>query len=141
MVRRVLKSCSPMWAMLIPSMWMAPLVASIRRNNAKDSEDLPAPVRPTTPTWPSEKSERQLLLLLLVGYLTSHQHAGVSQGRICLDDCKYCHTETKAVYQSCYLAQSQYTDIGLTSPSTDPTTPGACQDSHWNTSFQATDMT
>ena len=30
-----------------------------------------------------------------------------------------------------YLAQSQYTDTGPTSPSADPITPGAWQGCHW----------
>ena len=61
--------------------------------------------------------------------------AGVSQCRICSDNFTCCHTETEAAYQSFHLTQSQYTDTGPTSPSTDPITPGQpleCQFlSHW----------
>ena len=44
------------------------------------------------------------------------QHASVSQGRICSDNCTCCHTETEVAIQTFYLTQSQYTDTGLTSP-------------------------
>ena len=37
--------------------------------------------------------QRQRLLLLFGGCLTSQQHAKVFQGRICSEDCAYCHTE------------------------------------------------
>ena len=37
--------------------------------------------------------------------------------------------------QTLYLTQSQYTDIGLTSPSADPIMPGAWQGSHWSANF------
>ena len=71
---------------------------------------------------------------LLVGCLTSQQHANVSQGRICSDKFTCCHTEIEVVDQT-HLTQSQYTDTGLTSPSTDPITPGARQGSHWSAFF------
>ena len=68
---------------------------------------------------------------LLVDCLTSQQHASVSQGRICTDNFTCCHTEIEVAYQTFHLTQSQYTDTGLTSPSTDPKTPGAWQGRHW----------
>ena len=77
----------------------------------------------------------------LVGCLTSLQHASVSQGRICSDHFTFCHTEIEAADQTFYLTQSQYTDTGPTSPSTDPIMPGACQGSHWSASFQVAGMT
>ena len=61
---------------------------------------------------------------LLVGCITSQQHTSVSQGRICLDNLTCCHTETEVADQTFHLTQSQYTDTGPTSPSTDPLTPG-----------------
>ena len=61
---------------------------------------------------------------LLVGCLTSQQHASVSQGRICTDNFTCCHTEIEAADQTFHLTQSQYTDTGPTSA--DPITPGAC---------------
>ena len=67
---------------------------------------------------------------LLVGCLSSQQHASVSQGRICSHNFTCCHTEIEAADQTFYLTQSQYTDTGPTSPSADPITPGAWQDSH-----------
>ena len=56
---------------------------------------------------------------LLVGCLTSQQHASVSQGRICTDNFTCCHSEIAVVDQIFYLTQSQYIDTGLTSPSAD----------------------
>ena len=74
-------------------------------------------------------------MLLLVGCLTSQQHASASQGQICTDNFMCCHTEMEAADQTFHLTQSQYTDIGPTSPSADPITPGACQGSHWSANF------
>ena len=69
---------------------------------------------------------------LLVGCLTSQQHASVSQGRICSGNFTCCHTEIEAADPTFHLTQSQYTDTGPTSPSADPMTPGAWQGSHWS---------
>ena len=74
-------------------------------------------------------------MLLLVGCLASQQHASVSQGRICSDNFTCCHTEIEVADQTFHLTQSQYTDIGPTSPSTDPITPGTWQGSHWSANF------
>ena len=71
-------------------------------------------------------------LLLLVGCLTSQQHASVSQGQIYPDNFTCCHTEIEVADQTFHLTQSQYTDTGPTSPSADPITPGAWQGSHWS---------
>ena len=79
--------------------------------------------------------------MLVVGCLTSQQHASVSQGRICSDNLTCCHNEIKVADQTFYLTQSQYTDTGPTSPSADPITPGAWQGSHWSANFQVTGMT
>ena len=72
---------------------------------------------------------------LLVGCVTSQQHASVSQGRICSDNFTCCHIEIEVADQIFHLTQSQYTDTRPTSPSTDPITPGACQGSHWSANF------
>ena len=72
---------------------------------------------------------------MFVGCLTSQQHASVSQGRICADNFTCCHTEIEVTDQTFYLTQSQYTDTGPTSPSTDPIMPGAWQGSHWSANF------
>ena len=72
---------------------------------------------------------------LFVGCLTSQQHACVSQEQICSDNFTCCHTETGVANQTFYLTQSQNTDTGSTSPSTDPITPGAWQGSHWGANF------
>ena len=66
----------------------------------------------------------------MVGCLTSQQHASVSQGQICSDNCTCCHTETEVADQTFYLTQSPYNDTRPTSPSADPITPGAWQGSH-----------
>ena len=78
---------------------------------------------------------------LLVGCLTSQQHANVSQGRICSDNFTCCHTEVEVADQTFHLTHSHYTDTGPTSLSTDPITPGAWQGSHWSTNFEVTGMT
>ena len=81
------------------------------------------------------------IVCLLVGCLTSQQHASVSQGRICTDNFTCCHTEIEAADQTFHLTQSQYTDTGPTSPSADPITSGAWQGSHWTAHFEVTGMT
>ena len=75
------------------------------------------------------------VVMLFVDCLTSQQHASVSQGRICSDNFTCCHTETEVADQTFHLTQSQYTDTGPTSHSTDPITPGAWQGSHWRANF------
>ena len=77
------------------------------------------------------------VVCLLVGCLTSQQHASVSQGRICSDNFTCCHTEIEVADQTFYL--TQYTDTGPTSPSSDPITPGAWRGSHWSANFEVTD--
>ena len=76
----------------------------------------------------------EVVVVLFVGCLTSQQ-ASVSQGRICTDNFRCCHTETEVADQTFYLTQSQYTDTGPTSPSADPITPGAWQGSQWSANF------
>ena len=75
--------------------------------------------------------------LLFVGCLMSQQHASVSQGRICSGNFTCCHTEIEATDQTFHLTQSQYTDTGPTSPSTDPIIPGAWQGSQWSANFKS----
>ena len=82
-----------------------------------------------------------LFVCLLVGCLTYQQQASVSQGRICSDNFRCCHTEIEVADQTFYLTQSQYTGTGPTSPSADPKTPGAWQGSHWSANFEVTGMT
>ena len=72
---------------------------------------------------------------LLVGCLTSQQHASVSQGQIYSDNCLCCHTDIEVADQTFYLTQSQYTDTGLTSSSADLRTPDAWLGSHWSANF------
>ena len=79
-------------------------------------------------------------VFLFVGCLTSQQHASVSQGRICSDNFTCCHTEIGVADQTFYFTQSQYTDTGPTSPSTDPIMPGAWLGSHWSANFEVTGM-
>ena len=73
--------------------------------------------------------------LLFVGCLTFQQHASVSQGQICSDNFTCCHTEIEVADPTFHHTQSQYTDTGPTSPSTDHITPGAWQGSHWSANF------
>ena len=73
--------------------------------------------------------------------LTSWHYASVSRGQICSDNCMCCHTEIEVADQTFHLTQSQYTDTGPASPSTDPITPGAWQGSHWSANFEVTGMT
>ena len=96
-----------------------------------NSPDYPAPRR--TPSPPP--GQNCGFVVLFVGCLTSQQHASVSQGRICSDNFTCCHTEIEAADHTFHLTQSQYTDTGPTSPSTDPITPGAWQGSHWSANF------
>ena len=51
----------------------------------------------------------------MVGYLTSQQHASVSHGRVCSDNCTCCHTEVEVADQTFYLTQSRYINTGRTS--------------------------
>ena len=68
-----------------------------------------------TDHWFSDFKRDHLVVCLLVGCLTSQQHAGVFQGRICVDKCTCCHTEIEVPDQTFCLAQSQYTNTGPTS--------------------------
>ena len=88
-----------------------------------------------------QQAHSAVIVCWLVGCLTSQQHASVSQGRICSDNFTCCHTEIQVANQTFHLTQSQYTDTGPTSPSTDSFTPGARQDSHWSANFEVTGMT
>ena len=78
------------------------------------------------------------MILLFAGCLTSQQHASVSQGRVCSNNFTYCLPEIEVADPTPYLTQSQYTDTGPTSPSTDLITPGAWQGSHWSANFEVT---
>ena len=78
---------------------------------------------------------------LFVGFLTSQQHASVSQGRIGSDNFTCCHTVIEVADQTFHLNHPQYTDTGPTSPSIDPIMPGTWQGSHWSVIFKVTGMT
>ena len=58
----------------------------------------------------------------------------VAQGRVCSDNFYVLPHRDKSC-RSNYLTQSQYTDTGPTSHSTDPITVGAWQGSHWSAKF------
>ena len=86
--------------------------------------------------------ESVIYLCLFVCWLLSiPEQASVSQGPICSDNFTCCHTEIEAADQTFYLTQSQFSDIGPTSPSADPIMPSAWQGSHWSANFQVTGMT
>ena len=80
-------------------------------------------------------NEGNCRFVCFVGCLTSQRHASASQGRICSDSCACCHTETEAADQTGCRIQALYTDIGQTSLSADPITPGDWQGSHWSANF------
>ena len=63
---------------------------------------------------------------MFAGCLTSPQHAGVSQGRVCSGKYTCCHTEIDVADQALYLTQANCSDTGPTSHSANPETPGAC---------------
>ena len=44
----------------------------------------------------AKEEEEEMFVCSLLGCLTSHQHASVSQGRICSDNLTCCHTEIQA---------------------------------------------
>ena len=110
--------------------------------NLQGFEPRPLAFQTDAPTTPpprrfqgAEPGDGGFGCLLFVGCLTSQQHASVSQGRICSDNFTCCHTEIEVADQTFHLTQSQCTDTGPTSPSTDPITPGAWQGSHWSANF------
>ena len=76
-------------------------------------------------TWITRSKVQPLtrVVCLLVGCLTSQQHASVSQGQICSHNGMCCHIEIEVADQTFYLTQSQYPDTRPTSPSADPLTP------------------
>ena len=58
-------------------------------------------------------------------------------GGICSDNSTYRHIEIEVADQTHFLAQSRYTDRGLTSPSADPITPSPWQQgSHYSPKFE-----
>ena len=80
-------------------------------------------------------SDHYLLFVVVVRCFMYQQRASVSQGQTCSDNCTCCHTEIEAADPAFSLTQSQHADSGPTSPSADPTTPGARQRSRWSTNF------
>ena len=64
--------------------------------------------------------------LLFVAYLTSQQHASVSQDGSAQTTLRPA-TQIEVADQTFHLTQSQYTDTGPTNPCTDPITPSAWQ--------------
>ena len=67
------------------------------------------------------------VMVVVVGRLTSQQHATVSQGRICVGKCTCCHLGKKLQIKLATLSTHdmlQYTDTGSPSFTTDPITPG-----------------
>ena len=130
----------------VTGMTRPPKKSRRKRDSNPESSTLEADALTTRPTRRSGNSGKGSIqvhvchdtrgeLLLLVGCLTSQQHATVSQGRICTDNFTCCHTEMEAADPTFHLTQSQYTDTWPTSPSTDPITPGAWQGSHWSANF------
>ena len=69
--------------------------------------------------------------------LASQQRASVFQGRICSDNFTCRHTEIEVADETFYLAQSQNTETGPTSPSAEPILPDAWQGIHWSAIFNS----
>ena len=46
-----------------------------------------------------------VMVVVVVACSASHQHARVSQGRVCPDNCTRCQTEIQVANQTCYLTQ------------------------------------
>ena len=84
----------------------------------------------------TQRSNTKKGMLLLVGCIMSHHHFSISQDG-CAQTILSAATLIEAVDVTCYLVQSQYTDMGLISPSMDPVTPGVWQGSHWSTNFNS----
>ena len=76
------------------------------------------------------------MVCLLVGCLTSQQHASVSQGWIYSDNFTCCHTEIRSC-RSNFPSHpvTVYWHRANQSPSTDPILPGAWQGGHWSANF------
>ena len=102
-------------------------IARTRPRTGGDLTDLPSGLRPGLLSLATNQG-------WLVACLTSQQHASVSQGRICSDNCTFCHTETSC-RPTIHLIQSQNINTGPTSPSASPVTPGAWQGSHRSANF------
>ena len=100
--------------------------AVITSNNATDAVFSPQ-FKAEAQVLHHRPARKRLLVGWFVGSQTSPQHASVSQRRICSDNGTCCHTGIEVADQTFYLTQSQYTDTGPASPSTDPITPGAWQ--------------
>ena len=77
----------------------------------------------------------------LVTCFTSQQHASVSQGRISSDNCTCCHTVIAVADRTFFLNQAQFTDIGPTSTSVNPKSPGSLQGNNRSTNFEVTGIT
>ena len=85
-----------------------------------------------------KKGRKERRRRMVVGCVTSHQHASVSQGRICSHNFTCCHTVVCRTCRSNFPpTQSQYTDIGPTNPTAAHITPGAWQGSHRSAFFKS----
>ena len=72
---------------------------------------------------------------LLVGWLLNVPATCESISGTDLLNFTCCHAKIEIADQTIYLTQSQYTDTGPISPSTDPIPLGAWQGSHWSANF------
>ena len=79
-----------------------------------------SPPPPPTPTLLFSLASFLSVYSLLISCLTPQQHVSLSQGRICMDNSTCCYIEIEVDDQTFHLTQSQYTDTGPTTPSTDP---------------------
>ena len=87
-------------------------------------------LQPCTICATSQQNAHTASVVHLVGWLIN---VPATCQRIYSDNFMCCHTEIEVADQTFYL--TQYTDIGPTSPSTDPIMPGVWQGIHWRVNF------
>ena len=103
----VLSSLLSLLSCLLTSSWLTDLLGLISLHTVSDTLQT---------VWLSHCIACFIMWIVcwLVDWLTSQQHASVSQGRICSENFTCCHTEIGVADPTFYLTQSQYTDTGPT---------------------------
>ena len=111
------------------------------RDAASSRTASPTHFQRAIPAPSTENQAERPSVCLLVGCLTSQQHASVSQGRICTDNFTCCHTDREAADQTPTSPSHSILTPGPPVPALTHKTPGAWQGSHWSANFEATGMT
>ena len=83
-----------------------------------------------------QKKKRMFVCWLLNVNMRVYLRDGSAQTILCAAT-----LEIEIADQTFHLTQSQYIDIGPTSRSADPITPGTWQGIHWSVNFSVTGMT